>query len=169
MMKPLSQYKDEQLQLVQPSIWKRVYELRTPDTILYTMHYPKLLGSLVIIEGFGEKWEVYRPKWWSSTMEIRKEGTQLPIAKFVGNRLGGGGVFELPMGERVQYRFSIWKGTHELQGEHQQQLILFKRKISFKSVLNVVIEKQSPVVDKYPWLAMVVYRIILEQRSHAGH
>ena len=168
-MKPLSQYAGEELQLVQPSIWKRVYELRTPETVLCTMSCPKLFSSLAIIEGFGEKWEIYRSRWWSRNFEIRKQGTELPFAKFIGKRFGGDGIFEFPMGERMLYRYIFWKNADELVGEYQERLVLFKKKISFKSEIDIVIEKQTPLLDKYPWIVMTVYRIILERRSHTTH
>ena len=167
-MKPLSQYKDEQLQLVQPSIWKQVHELRTPDTVMCTTSCPKLFSSLTVVEGFGETWEFYKPSIWKRGFEIRKQGDQFPLAKYVPERWGRGGVFELPQGERLNHLFRMWKWIDELHDENQQRLVLFKRKSLFKCAINVFIEHQSSLIDKYPWLIMAVHRIILERQQRAA-
>ena len=167
-MKTISQYSSDQLQLVQPSIWKRAYELRTPDTVLCTMFYPKLFISLVGVEGFGEKWEFYKPSIWKRGFEMRKQGNQLPLAKYVSDTWGRGGVFELPQGERLNHIIKTWKGYDELHDENRQRLVLFKRKSLFKCAINVFLEHQSPLLDKYPWLIMAVHRIILERQQRAA-
>lgn len=102
-------------------------------------------------------------------MEIRKTGTEMPFAKFIGKSFGGGGVFELPVGERVHYRMKFWNGSDELWDEQGRRLVLFKKNVSFKSKITVTIENQSALLDKYPWMVIVVYRVILERRSQAGH
>jgi hypothetical protein len=51
-MKLLSHYLGEQLQIMQPSIWKRVYELRTHESVLLTMSYPKWFSNLAVVTGF---------------------------------------------------------------------------------------------------------------------
>jgi hypothetical protein len=168
MMKPLSQYRDEQLQLVQPSIWKRVYELRTPDTVLYTTTCPKLFSSLTVVEGFGEKWEFYKPSIWKRGFQVRKAGDQFPLAKYVPGTWGRRGVFELPQGERMNHIFRMWKGNDELCAENQQQVALFKRKSIFKCAINVFIQHPSVLLDKYPWLIMAVHRIILERQQRGA-
>jgi hypothetical protein len=166
-MKTLSQHSAEKIQLVQPSIWKRIYHLRTADIVLLTMTYPKLFSSVAIVEGFGEAWEFRKPSWWRSNLEIKKQHNQLPFAKFVVGKWRKGGMFELPNGERIEYVYEIWKNRNELFSQQKIKLISIQRKSLLKSALNVTIERESELIDKNPWIIMVVYYQMLERRQAA--
>ena len=166
-MKTLSQYRTEQIQLVQPSIWKRVYQLRSGETVLMTMTYPKLFSTLAVVEGFGKTWEFQKPSIWKSNLEIKKKGNQLPFAKFSVEKWGRGGTFELPNGERIEYIFKIWKSVNELYSQQKNKLISFKRVSLWKTSINVMIERESELIEKNPWIIMVVYYVMLERRQQA--
>ncbi len=166
-MKPLSQYKTETIQLVQPSIWKRIYHLLTADAVLLTMTYPKLFSSLVIVEGFGEIWEFRKPQWWRSNLEIKKQHNQLPFAKFIVGKWGKGGMFELPNGERIEYVYEVWKNKNEIFSQQKVRLISLDRGSLFKTSLSVIIEHESVLLDKNPWIIMAVYSQMLERRQAA--
>ncbi len=168
-MKPFSQHLGERIQIVQPSIWKRVYELRVSESVFMSMSYPKLFSTLAVIATENETWEIYKPSIWRSNLEIRKQGNQLPFAKFVSEKWGRGGIFELPNGERMKYIFKVWKGFNEIHTQQDQRIVSFDRKISFKPVMNIMIEQKSDLLDKYPWIVMAVYYIMLERRQHAAH
>ena len=68
----------------------------------------------MVIEGFGETWEMDRPSFWRSTLEIRRQEQHLPFATFVRGKWGKGGMFAMPNGERIEYVQSIWKSVNEL-------------------------------------------------------
>ena len=156
------------MQIVQPSIWKRAYELRTPENVLMTMSFPKLFSSNAIVEGFGEVWEFRKPSIWRSNLEIKKQHNQLPFAKFIVEKWGRGGTFELPNGDRIEYVFGIWKGKNELYSQQKIKLVSFNRVSLWKSVQNVVVEHESELLEKNPWIIMVVYYQMLERRQHAA-
>jgi hypothetical protein len=167
-MKTLSQYKSEQLQLIQPTIWKRIYQLRTPDAVLLTMTYPKFFSTLAVVEGFGETWEFQKPSIWKSNLEIKKKENQLPFAKFTTEKWGRGGTVELPNGERIDYVFKMWKSINELYSQQKIKLVSFKRASWWKTSLNVIIEHESDLLEKNPWIIMVVYYVMLERRQNAN-
>ncbi|MDP1677255.1 MAG: hypothetical protein Q8L88_10370 [Bacteroidota bacterium] len=167
-MKSFSQYRTEKVQLVQPSIWKRIYQLRTAETVLLTMTYPKVFSSLAIVEGFGEIWEFQKPKWWRSNLDIKKQHNQLPFAKFIVGKWGSGGMFELPNGERIEYVYELWKNKNELFSQQKIKIISLKRESLFKTALNVTIEHESELIDKNPWIIMIVYDQILSRRQAAN-
>lgn len=167
-MTTLSKYKYEPLRLVQPSIWKRVYQLMAGDEVLMTMRYAKWYSSDAIVEGFGETWEVNKPSIWRSNVEIKKKDYQLPFAKFTIGSWGRGGLFELPNGERIEYVFSIWKSINELYSQQKVKLLSLKRESIWKTALIVTIEHESKLLDENPWIIMVVYYNMLERRQHAN-
>jgi len=167
-MKTLSQYKNQQLQIIQPSIWKRLYELRTAENVLLTMSYPKWYSTTAVIEGFGEVWEIQKPSIWRSNLEIKNQLNQLPFAKFLAEKWGRGGTFELPNGQRIEYVFGMWKGKNELYSQQKIKLVSFIQPSFWKSSLNIVLEYDSELLEKNPWIIMVVYYQMLERRQHAA-
>lgn len=167
-MKTFSEYSHEQLQIVQPSIWKRSYELRTPDAVLMTMTYPKWYSTTAVVEGFGERWEITRPSIWRSNLEIKKTGNQMPFAKFIPEKWGRGGVFHLPNGERIHYVFGIWKGTNELHSQLKQRIVVFKQESIWSSKLNVIFEQYSDLLEKNPWVVMAVKYMIAQRKNNSG-
>lgn len=166
-MKTLFQYKSDSLILVQKSIWKRIYHLKAGDEIICTLTFPKLFGTRSIIEGFGEQWAVNRPSIWKANIEIKKQHQHLPFAKFSRGTWGSGGLFELPNGERLEYVHNVWKSVNEIRSQQHTILVSFKRVSWWKSDLAVVIENESEVLNKNPWIVMAVYSMILERRQQA--
>jgi hypothetical protein len=167
-MKTLSQYKNDTLRLEQPSIWKRVYHLRAGDEIVCTMTHPQPFGTKAVIEGFDGKWEMNRPSFWRSDLEITRQQQHLPFAKFVRGKWGKGGMFEMPNGERLAYVQNMWKSVNEIHSQQKITLVSLKRASWRKSSLNVVIEHESELMDRYPWIVMAVYHLILESGRHAA-
>ena len=168
-MKTLSQYGGEHLSLVQPSIWKRVYHLRTKDAVLLTMTFPKVFSSLTVVEGFGERWEFKKTSFWRSDIEIKRANDHLPFAKYISQRWGKGGTFELPRGERIEYLFNMWKRTNELFSQQKIKLVSFQKESLWKTSLAVIIERESELLEMYPWIIMVIYSQILQRRQQASH
>lgn len=168
-MKTLSEYKNNDLRLEQPSIWKRVYHLRAGDEVLCTMTHPHFFGTTVLIEGFGQTWELDRPSFWRLNLAIKKHGQHLPFATFVPGKWGKGGTFAMPNGERIQFIQSIWTSVNELHSDQKVILVALKRPAWWKRYFNVVIEHESEVLDRNPWIVMVAYHLILErQRRHSS-
>lgn len=166
-MKTLSQYRTENLLLTQPSIWKKIYQLKSGEGIVCTMTYPKFFGSTALIEGFGGTWELSKPSIWRSVIEVKKENNHLPFAKFTPGKWGSGGQFELPNGERIDYVQNAWKSINEIQSQQKIPLVSLKKVSWWKSDLNVIVEHESDQLNRNPWIIMAVFYIMLEQRQHA--
>lgn len=167
-MKTFSNYTYELMQIVQPSIWKRIYELRAGETVLMTMTYPKLFSTIAVVEGFGEIWEISRPSIWRSTLEIKKRGNQLPFAKFEAEKWGRGGTFHMPNGQKIEYVFKMWKGGNELHSPLKQRLAIIKQPSIWKSTLSVEFENHSETLEKNPWIIMAVKHIIVQRRNNSA-
>ena len=167
-MKTLSQYKNDALRLEQPSVWNRIYHLRAGDDIICTMTQPHFFRTEVVIEGFGQTWEMDRPRFWRSTLEIKKQGQHLPFATFVCGKWGKGGTFAMPNGEKIEFVQNPWKSVNELHSPQKVHLVSLKRTAWWKSSLNVMIEHGSELLDRNPWIVMVAYHLILERQRQTS-
>jgi hypothetical protein len=167
-MKTFSDYFSKTLLIVQPSIWKRTYELKDGDKLIGTLTYPKFFsvaGHAII---FDTKWEFYEPKWWKQLVEIREIGKELPIASYKPPAFKKKGKLELPHGESVFLSSNTFGSTLEILDKYDTRLVLFKSKKIFKTNIEIHFEKSSEVLDKYPWIVWLIFYVETNQRRHSS-
>jgi hypothetical protein len=109
-----------------------------------------------------------KPSIWRSTLEIKRQQQHLPFARFVRGKWGKGGMFEMPNGERIEYVQNIWKSVNDLRSAQKVDLVSLKRTSWRKRSLNVVIEHESELMDRNPWIVMAVYHLILERQRQTS-
>ena len=163
-MKTISDYYGKTLHFVQPSIWKRAFELKDGEQVIGTLTYPKFFSTRVEVKIFDKKWEFYQPKWWNQLIEIREAGKELPIAKYKSPAFKKKGKLELPHGESVFLYSNLFRTTYEIQDRYESRLVLFKNKMSMKANTEIQIEKRSEIMDKYPWILMFIVYVELNKK-----
>ena len=169
-MKTISDYLGKQLKLSQPSFFKNYYELRSGGELVATLNQPKFLSSNTVTSGMFGECEFYRPSFWRFDVAVREKYKELPIAKFVREGFKQKGVIELPKGERLNLIFRKIVFSFEIQNEMGLTLVRFKKKFSFKTNIEIEIEKTSELINKYPWVILLACYIVIqiERRSKAG-
>ncbi len=169
-MKKISDYLVESLTLIQPSLFKREFELKSSTELIAKMYYPKFFSTTAVVEVSGEKFEIKVPSIWRSDLEIYKADYQMPFAKFTStNFWKTKGEIELPRGERVYLKFGTFKKSCEIYSSSNELLVLFQNKFSFKEKNVITIEHRSELLDKYSWLIMVAwYKILQRNRRNSA-
>lgn len=169
-MKILSEYLGKTLILAQTSYWKCKHELKDGDKVIASYDSAGIFTSRSFIEGDLGNWEFYRPGFWKSSVAVREAGKELPIASYECKCFGGKGTVNLPMGGKLFIVFYSFKRYFEIQNEYGERLVLFTPKFSWGGEkTDVVIEKKSELVDKYPWVIMLVcYLAAQRKKSHAA-
>jgi hypothetical protein len=166
-MKPLSKYIGEELSLIQPSFWKREYEFRSPNELLAKMYFPKFFGQTAIVDGFAEKYEIFRPSFWKSDIAIRKESYDLTFATLKPlNFFRTKGELNLQNGKKVLFKLGAFKKSCQVLSESEELLLLFQNKISIKDKNIITIETPSVLIDENPWIVMVIWYLILKNKRH---
>jgi hypothetical protein len=174
-MKLISDYIGKNFRIVQPSIFKRIFELNVDNELLLNMHYPKTFSSLAEVEGFDGKWKIKKAGFWKSTLQVFQKDNDLPFATYRGSFWGREGVIELPKGEKLNCKFNLWKSLFQIYTSSGILLLSIKTNISVKIRLlkgtkaEVTIEKKSDLLDKHPWIVMLVWYKILESTRNAAH
>ena len=159
-MKKLSEYQNEKLQVVQLSFFKRIFELRCDSELLSTLSYPKFFSRNAIAEGnLTGSFEFYFPSFWKSEIEIRPKDYEQPVAKYTGKVFSLTEIIELPKGEKVLLKSFAFRQKKEIQSENGETLLSFNYAISFKFRIDIEIVKKTELIDKYPWLIMLVIYI----------
>lgn len=163
-MKTFSDYFGKTLRFIQPSIWKRSFELRDGNDIIGSLDYPKFFSVRAEVKIFGSKWEFYEPKWWKNLIEIREAGKELPIADYKPPTFKQKGKLELPHGESVFLCNNFFRTTYEIQDRYEKRIVLYKNKMSMKTNTEIQIEKRSEIMDKYPWILLFIVYVELNKK-----
>ena len=163
-MNLLTNYIGQTLTFNQPKITKREFELISSDEVLAKMIFPKLFSNSVVIEGFDGRWEIKQPSIWRSEFGVYKYGYQMPFAKYVANFWKTKGTIELPKGARLNCKSGQLKRPFEVYSSSGELLIVYANKFSLKGRTTVTIEKKFELIDKYPWIIMLGWYIVLQNR-----
>lgn len=169
-MKLISEYTGEKIWFLQPSVWKNIHELRVHDEVIGTMQQKGFFcGIKWFVTIQNKTWEIYKPNWWKNNLDIRECGYEMPFANFIRDRFRAKGTLELPKGEKIKIEPHFFKHTCEIKNEQFECLTRINLKSSMKEKAEVIIEKKSESIDKYPWIIMLAYIISLEQKQQARH
>jgi hypothetical protein len=168
-MKIISEYIGQKIWFYQPSVWKRLHELRAGETVIGTMQQKGFFGMTWVVEIQNKKWEIYKPSCWKSLIQIREDGYELPFADFIKERFRSKGVINFPMGEKIKIAPHLFKSFCEIKNENDDVFIRIKLKSAMRDKAEVVIEKKSELIDKNPWVVMLAYMVALEQKHQAAH
>ena len=168
-MKTFSDYFGKTLLFIQPSIWKRTFELRDGNEIIGTLTYPKFFSVKADANIFDTKWEFYEPKWWKNLVEVREPGKSLPLASFKPALIKNKEKLELPHGESLNLHSNLFSTTLEILDKYDARLISLKRKMNIKTTYEIQIEKRSETLDRYPWaLLLIIYVEINKSRRRSA-
>jgi len=167
-MTPLSKYIGEDLILIQPSFFKREYEFRSSNQLLAKMYFPKFFSLTAVVEGFGEKYEIIRPKIWKSDISIRKFGYDMTFASLTTNFFRTKGIIDLQNGKKINLKFGAFKKSCQVFSEMDELLLRFQNKLSLKEKNVLTIQKSSALIDDNPWVVMMIWYLILQNRKNGA-
>ena len=166
-MKNLSNYLGEELSIAQPNIFKREYIFASSTEMIAKMYFPKLFSTTAIVEGFKETYEIKRLNWLGINIGVYQQNYEMPFAQYVkANFWGTIGRIEFPKGETLILKLSTLRKSSKLYSSQDQLLISFNFKISFKEKISVVIEQRSELIDQNPWVVMLAWYKLLQQRKN---
>jgi hypothetical protein len=160
-MKPLSNYIGEELVLIQPSLLKRRYEFNSSSELLAQMYFPKFFSLTAVVDCFDSKYEIFKPNFLNSKIEIRKYGNELSFAVLTANFFRTKGTIVLPKGEIVNLKFGMFKKICGIDSEMGELLLEIKKVFSFKGKDIVTIVKPSIIIDENPWIIMMVWYFLI--------
>lgn len=168
-MKTLSEYFGKTLHFIQPSIWKRSFELKYGSEEIGTLTYPKFFSVKARAKIFGAQWEFYEPKWWKNLIEIREAGKELPIASYKPALLKSKEKIALPYGESLILQANLFSTSLEILDNYNSRLVSLKKKMNIKTTYEILIEKRSEVLDRNPWvLLLIIYAEINKNRRRSA-
>lgn len=164
-IKTMSQLEGQTLEIIQPSIWKNYFEIRYNDQILGNIKTHGWFGSILMVEFFGKEWEIYRPSFWLSEIDIREKGKENPFASYKRKLFSREGFVHLPKGKRLKIKLGIFRSTYDIYNMMGKCVVSLRDKVIFKSVTEVKIEESSEILDEYPWVIVLAWNLARQGRK----
>lgn len=167
-MKLISDYMGSELEIINTSFFKSIYELRIGSLTLLTIKNLDFWGRKQEITGFDKTWEVYKPSIWRSRTEIREANSQSALV-FCEEKIFKNNVeINLPRGEKLFLVNHFLKSTFELENELGTILVSFKNKKWYSANQLITINVKSEAIDKFPFLILFAFFIVLQKRHRAA-
>jgi hypothetical protein len=169
-MKSLSDLAGESLIIHQPSVWKSYYELKYGEEVLGTIQAKGFFGRNIIFKMGNNQWEIYQPSLWKSEIAIRQSGYELPYATYRREGFKSRGIVRMYKGEQMRVEYKLFTSGYNIQTMSGEKLVTFKDRVSFREKTILYIEKKSELLDKYPWVIVLAWHIMLQRKraAHAG-
>lgn len=155
-MRKTAELVGQQLEWVQPSVFKMQYELRADDELAATLRFRSSFGSFA--DGC---WTFKRMGFWRTRVTVRACGDDVDIATFQNNTWSGGGTLELSGGRKFLATTNFWQTNLEFQDELGSTLIKFKSGglIHFSAIVSV--EPNAISLSELPWVVMLGWYLIV--------
>jgi hypothetical protein len=166
-MKSLSELAGETLAIHQPSVWKSNYELIHDEEVLGTIRSKGFFGRNIIFKMEKDEWEIYHPSIWKTEIAIRQAGYELPYATFKRKGFKSSGIVKMYKGEQLKLEYKPFQSGYNIQTISGEHLVNFKDRVSFKEKTQLHIERKSELLDKYPWVIVLAWHIMLQRKRAA--
>lgn len=168
MVTNLSQLTGKLLMLTQPSIWKKNFTLICEDEVLGNVTIRGLFGSNIQVNILGGEWEIYYPKFWKSEINIREKGRENPFANYSQKFFSREGTIFLPKGQRLKIKLGVFKNNYGIYTNSGICLVNIKDKFGLKTKTTISIENSSEFLDKYPWVIILAWHLIMKRKQAAA-
>lgn len=113
----------------QPGAFSRSYELKSGDSLVATLEFLKVLGTLARARTAGDCWTFKRAGFLTPVVTARVEASEADLATYHPNWTGNKGQLALPGGERLEFRTTnFWATEWALAGASGETLLRFHNK-----------------------------------------
>ena len=159
-----------ELQWVQPSAKKQIYELMAGDLAVCKVHLNSSFNSRATAVNDEGSWDFDRKGFWQRHVTIRKTGSAEDLAVYNANTWKGGGTLTMPFGRTYLFKFNFWNTQFFVTTENDQALISITKIRGFIHYSgNLEIHSLARHLPELPWLVPLSwYLIMMQQRDTAA-
>jgi len=161
-------WKKDTLTLVQPSVWKRSYELRDGEEIVGTMTFPSVFKTTLHAEGEGVCWSIDQKGLFKPVVIVRACDEKKPISTIPLKQSKGTYVLKLPHYKSVRLKVNIWKSEFILTTTMNARLCKLKLKEFPRFGGEITLDPKAETIREYPWLLFLVIFISLTSRRNSS-
>ncbi len=168
MIMQLSRLAGKTLIITQPSVWKRRFELVYESEVLGEITVSGFFGSSIQVNFMGGAWELYYAGFWKTGINIKDKGKENPFANYYQKFFSKEGTLFLPKGQKLKIKSEILKRNYGIYTLSGTCLVNIKDKIGLKSKTLIEIENSSEFLDKYPWVIILAWHLMMKRKQAAA-
>lgn len=167
-MKNLTEYLGQTLTITQPKWFKNNFELRNGEEIIGEIQLKGFFGTRVLVNAFGLSLEFYKPSFWKNIIEIKEADKQMPFSSYTEKFFSRKGTLNLPQGESLIIALGYLKTADSIRDTSDNILVVMKQKFSFKEKVEISVESNNKLLDKYPWVIVLAWHLRQQRRRQAA-
>lgn len=171
-MKPLLDALDREWTWTRPKLMSRVFELRAGDDVLATAEVRSWLGTRMVGETAGGRWDLRHEGLFRGRCVLRREGETDDRLVYRPRWFGAGDV-TTPGGEVLTWKRGDFLGRRWqlLDRDGHVQVEMLRRPAFFKTRVAVSVSDAGRQREELPELLLLGFFLLrmLERQSHAAH
>ncbi len=171
-MKSIESMIGRELQWVQPSIFKRKYELRAGDTVVARLEWVKFLGMGAKVESGDGCWVIDQKGVWKSQVTVKKCDHDELLTTVDEERFKRMQKIQLSDGRHVTLKANFWRTTFTLETDTREPLAIVRKHGFFSLKFDVELRRKGASYAEFPWLVLLTWYLILvairRARAHAA-
>jgi hypothetical protein len=152
--KSLMECQGVELTWTRPHLLKRDYELRDEDTLVATLRFHSMFGSLATAQCAAGSWTFKRRGFLRTEVTVRRlDDPARDIAVFKNNTLTSGGTLELPDGRHMRASTNCWQSRYAIESGTGEVLLRYRGLGGLPFVkTRVEIEPAGAALSEIAWL-----------------
>lgn len=159
-----------ELQWIQPSAFRRRYELRFQEKVIARLEFPSFFSTQAKADSEEGCWMFQRSGFLNPKVEIREYNKELRSATYVPKMFGGSGTLQLSLGRSLIFRLNMWQTKAEFVTDKGELLFSMKVHGIFRSGATVVVHEKAAEYSEAKWVILFAwYLVLLEQRRRRAH
>jgi hypothetical protein len=157
------------LEWKQPAAFRRGYELRSGDSVLASLDFVKMLGSLAEGEVVGGRWTFKRSGFLAPKATARVEGSEQDIALYEPNWSGTKGLFRLAGGEILDFKSTnFWASEWVLADSRGTQLLRYHTKGVLRAGAALELSPDLKQRADLPLLLLLTWYVLVLHQEDTG-
>jgi hypothetical protein len=157
------------LEWKQPAAFRRAYELRAGDSVVASLEFVKMLGSLAEGEVAGARWTFKRSGFVSPKATARVAGSEEDIALYEPNWSGRQGLFRLEGGEILDFKATnFWGSEWVLADSRGEQLLRYHTKGVLHTGAGLELSPEVKQRADLPLLLLLTWYVLVLHREDDG-
>jgi hypothetical protein len=136
----------------QPKASKMEYELHGAESVVATLRFRSMFGSLATAESADGCWTFKRIGFWRPRVTVRVCGGETDIAMFTNHTWSNGGTLALPDGRTLLASTNLWATQYEIKTETDASLIHYKMHGFVRFGSDVTLQPAASGLVELPWL-----------------
>jgi hypothetical protein len=171
-MKNIESMVGRELQWVQPSFFKRMYELRSGDIVVAKMEWAKFLGMAVKAESADGCWMFDQKGLWKSQITAKKCDQDEALMTVEEERFKRTQKLTLSDGRHVTLKSNFWRTTFTLETDTHEPMAIVRKHGLFSTKFDVELRRKGTSFREFPWLVLLMWYLVLvairRARAHAA-